>query len=233
MAQFPIFSGKIIVVESENQRLLASTSIKHLNQSILELLELYHKNNPLKSGIGKEELRSQLIPKVDHKLFLYVLNNLIKKGSIVHDKADIRLATHSVVLQVDEKKMQDDILTLYRRAGLNPPNLKDVFAEGHIKETLHFLEKGLNDDKFDKGSLDWGMAVLNLYFDKVGSTKTIDEARTKFKKIQKFEFDKKKVKKLKLHTKPKWIATNDEAKALIKELKTPKPKKVKEVKSEE
>jgi len=151
----PISSGKIVVVESENQRLIAATCLERLNKAIVQLLENYHKNNPLKSGIGKEELRSQLIPKVDQKLFFYSLNNLIKKGTIVHEQADVRLAQHSIVLQIDEKKMKDDIMTLYQKSGLKPPNLKDMltifsdFPEKQIKSVLDLL---LQENKLVKVS---------------------------------------------------------------------------------
>jgi selenocysteine-specific elongation factor len=147
--QQPISTGKILVVESDSQRLVAAPIVDKLGTSILTLLEQYHKDNPLKSGLAREELRSQLKPRVDHKLFLYTLNNLTKRNLLVQEGADVRLAGHEVTLQMDEQEMQEKIGTLYKKAALRPPNLKDVlatfdeFSEKQIRQIIDLLlQKG-------------------------------------------------------------------------------------------
>ena len=102
--QHPISTGKILVVESDSQRLVAAPQVEKLGQTILNVLEQYHTNNPLKSGLATEELRSQLKPRVDQKLFQYTVNILVKKNLIVQEGADVRLAGHEVTLQVDETR---------------------------------------------------------------------------------------------------------------------------------
>jgi selenocysteine-specific elongation factor len=147
--QPPISTGKILVVESDSQRLVAAPVVEKLGQTILTLLAAYHKDNPLKSGLAREELRSQLRPRVDRKLFQYTLNTLSKKALLVQEGADIRLTDHEVTLQMDEKEMQEKIGSLYKKAGLRPPNLKDVlatfgeFSEKQIRQVIDLLlQKG-------------------------------------------------------------------------------------------
>ena len=143
--QQPISTGKILVVESDSQRLVAAPVVKKLGQTILTLLEQYHKDNPLKSGLAREELRSQLKPRVDQKLFQYTVNNLTKKDLLVQEGADLRLTGYEVTLQMDEKEMQEKIGHLYKKAGLKPPNLKDVlatfgeFPEKQIRQVIDLL----------------------------------------------------------------------------------------------
>jgi len=143
--QHPISTGKILVVESDSQRLVAAPQVKKLGQIIVTVLEQYHKDNPLKSGLATEELRSQLKPRVDQKLFQYTVNILVKKNLILQEGADVRLAGHEVTLQVDEKEMQEKLSTLYKEAGLRPPNLKDVlasfaeFPEKQIRQVIDLL----------------------------------------------------------------------------------------------
>jgi selenocysteine-specific elongation factor len=147
--QKPISTGKILVVESDSQRLVAASVVEKISQAVLDLLEQYHKNNPLKSGILREEIRSSLRPQVDPKLFQYTLNSLAKKSLIVQEDAEVRLAGHEVILQLDEKEMQGKISQLYQKAGLKPPNLKDVlasfgeFPEKQIRQVIDLLlQKG-------------------------------------------------------------------------------------------
>ncbi|VAW41668.1 Selenocysteine-specific translation elongation factor [hydrothermal vent metagenome] len=125
--QAPLSSGKIMVVDSERQRLLAAPTVNRLTTTITSLLEQYHARHPLKTGLAKEELRSRLKPAVDQKLFQFALGQLVKKKTIVQDQAEVRLAHFKVTLQVDEQAMREKIISLFRDAGLVPPNIKDVF----------------------------------------------------------------------------------------------------------
>lgn len=143
--QVPVSSKKVLVVESESQRLVAAQVIEQFNQAVLGLLEQYHKENPLKTGLAREEIRSRLRPPVDQKLFQYLMTSLAKNGLIVQEGAEVRLSTHEVTLQVDEQEMQEKIGRLYKEAGLRPPNLKDVlalfaeFPEKQIRQVIDLL----------------------------------------------------------------------------------------------
>jgi selenocysteine-specific elongation factor len=145
LLQQPISTGRIMVVESDRQRLVAASVLEKLTSAMVNILSEYHQANPLKSGLAKEELRSSLRPGVDPKLFSHALNQLTKQGKIVQEEADVRLSGHEVTLQVDEQAMQEELGSLYRDAGLRPPNLKDVlarfaeFPESQIRQVLDLL----------------------------------------------------------------------------------------------
>ncbi len=147
--QQPISTGRIVVVESEIQRFVEVSVITELNSDIIDRLEIYHKENPLKTGLLKEELRPLLKFKVDQKLLNFSLNLLIKKGNLVQEDAEIRLADHRVILEMDEEDMQQKIARLYLEAGLKPANVKDVigrfneFPEIKIRQVIDLLiQKG-------------------------------------------------------------------------------------------
>lgn len=128
LIQQPTSSGQIMVVESETQRLISAPVFTQLKQQIIDFLKHYHQDNPLKSGLAKEELRSQLKPPVDAKFLQYALTSMTRKGEIEQTGAEIKLAGHTVTLQVDEQEMQQKIGSLYQKSGLTPPILKDVLA---------------------------------------------------------------------------------------------------------
>jgi len=149
LLQQPVSSGRITVIDSETRRMVAGTVLERLTGTICDTLESFHRENPLKTGVAKEELRSSLRAAVDQKLFNYALNQLLRKGLLEQDGSEVRLAGHKVRLQVDEKAMQTKISSLYREAGLRPPNTKDVlvrfgeFPPEQIRQVIDLLiQKG-------------------------------------------------------------------------------------------
>ncbi len=143
--QAPISTKKVLVIESDSQRLVAAQVVERLSQFVLSLLEEYHQDNPLKTGLAREEIRSRLRPPVDQRLFQYLMTSLVKSGALVQEEAEVRLSSHEVTLQVDEQEMQGKIGSLYKDAGLRPPNLKDVlaqfgeFPEKQIRQVIDLL----------------------------------------------------------------------------------------------
>ena len=145
LLQHPISTGSLQVVDSESQRLLAASVAETVNQQIIGQLVAFHQQNPLKTGLAKEELRSQLRPTVDQKVLYALLNNLAKKGMIEQIGAEVKLSGYTVTLQVNEQEMEQKIGELYQQAGLTPPNLKEVlaaftqFPEKQIRQVIDLL----------------------------------------------------------------------------------------------
>ncbi|MCW5200855.1 SelB C-terminal domain-containing protein, partial [Desulfobulbus sp. F4] len=139
----PVSAKKILVVETDSQRLLAASVADKLGQAILALLKQYHQANPLKNGLATEEIRSRLKLPADQKLFQYMISSLSKQGQIVQEGAEVRLVGHQVTLQVDEQEVQEKISRVYQQAGLEPPLLKEVlaqFAEFREKQIQQVME---------------------------------------------------------------------------------------------
>jgi selenocysteine-specific elongation factor len=141
----PISTGALLVVDSESQRLLAASVAETINRQITELLTTFHRQNPLKTGVAKEELRSQLRPAIDQKILQALLAGLTKKGLIEQVGAEVKLTGHTVILQVNEQEMEQKIGERYQQAGLSPPNLKEVlaafpeFPEKQIRQVIDLL----------------------------------------------------------------------------------------------
>ena len=125
--------------------MLAASVAETVNQQIIGQLTAFHQQNPLKTGLAKEELRSQLRPTVDQKVLYALLNNLAKKGMIEQIGAEVKLSGYTVTLQVNEQEMEQKIGELYQQAGLTPPNLKEVlaaftqFPEKQIRQVIDLL----------------------------------------------------------------------------------------------
>jgi len=118
-----------------------------LNNSAKEIISIFHQENPMKEGIVKEELRSRLYNGLDPKLFQLVLTGLTKDGSIVQDKAIIRLASHQVFLQEDAETVKEEMETFFLKAALKPPTKKELmvkfssYRESMVREVLDLLTR--------------------------------------------------------------------------------------------
>ena len=124
----PVSARKILVIDSEKQLMVEESIYAEIIEQVLTILDRFHRDNPLKAGLSKEELRSRLYGGVSQKFFQSVLASLIRKKEIVQEGAEVRLAGHEVALQADEKEIRRDLENLFREAGLKPPTIKQVFA---------------------------------------------------------------------------------------------------------
>lgn len=125
-----LFSGKkAFLLDSDDTTVISAHFFQQTEETIIRIIADYHKNNPLKAGISKEELKVSLEKAVPPKLFNIVLGSLNKKGAIVSDKDNVRLAKHQVELAGDLDSLRRDIDKIYKEAGLTPPFLKEVIAQ--------------------------------------------------------------------------------------------------------
>jgi selenocysteine-specific elongation factor len=62
----PISSRRIIMVDSERQRMVAAETFEGMAASLTKILTDFHRDNSMKSGLSKEELRSRLHTDMDH-----------------------------------------------------------------------------------------------------------------------------------------------------------------------
>ncbi len=151
----PLSSRKIVVVDSTSQRYLTKSVSDKVEQFILTNLEKYHQDNPLQNGLSKEELRSGLGKNIDQKVFHFCLSELLKKEIIVQESSVVRLASHQVALQADEKKLQKDLESWYRDKGLFTPTMRESmeqfsdYPESLLKEVFALL---LREEKLVKVS---------------------------------------------------------------------------------
>ncbi|MDH4322470.1 MAG: selenocysteine-specific translation elongation factor, partial [Desulfobulbaceae bacterium] len=147
----PLSARKILVVDSEKQRMVEASVFAGLTARVEEILAGYHAENPMQSGLAKEELRFRLQKGLDQRLFQMVLNDLVKAGRVVQAEAEVRLADHQVSFKADAETLRQEMEQLYRESGLKPPTVKEVVERfdsspaDRVREMLAILarEKGV------------------------------------------------------------------------------------------
>jgi len=135
-----------VAVESdkETHTLIHRDVLSQLQEDTRRYLEIYHRANPLKSGMPKEELRSKFPAHLGPKLFNLLINRLIKEDVILQTEDTVRLKAHSVALGQDQSRIKEKIAETYRESGLTPPYFKELskslnMDSGQAKDVLMLL----------------------------------------------------------------------------------------------
>jgi selenocysteine-specific elongation factor len=88
---------------------------------IMELLKAFHKKNPLKPGMPKEEVRTIL--KIDPRLFNFVLSGL---RDVVAEKDLLRSGDFKIALSSSEEEHRAKIHELLEKGGFQPPSKEEL-----------------------------------------------------------------------------------------------------------
>ncbi len=127
--QKALSGGVALLYDRESQKIVYKDAVETAKRMIIERLEEFHRENPLKTGLGKEELGSKMPPWLESKLFNQILLQLSGEGVVVQEKEWVRLASHRPDLGKEEEKIKNKIEKLYRDAGLTPPFFKEIVPQ--------------------------------------------------------------------------------------------------------
>jgi selenocysteine-specific elongation factor len=139
----------VIMADRESRIYIHQNSFNELKKEASVHLDNYHRANPLKAGMPKEELRSKFPAVQGPKLFNLALTQMIKENELVQDENTVRLASHKVSLGVDQTQIRKKILNAYHQSSLTPPYFKELIKTLDIdvdraKDVLMLLmEEGL------------------------------------------------------------------------------------------
>lgn len=137
-------AGKVVRYDVERRAYISGKRFRELQEKLLELVAAYHRQFPVKSGIFKEELKSRL--QLKSLLFANVLQRTIKDQRLVLEKDIIRFPDHQIRLEADEKVLKGNVLRIYRQAGLQFPDFRDLISElkvteAEVRTMVRLLEK--------------------------------------------------------------------------------------------
>ncbi len=141
--------GEAIQFDREAHRFVHRDVLNKLGQKLRGELEEFHRREPLRAGMNKEELFARMPGGVDVKLFNELMQRLARGDDIVQKKDLVRLSSHQFVLAGKQEEVREKIESTYRKAGLQPPFFRDVaqslgVADVEARQILNWmLERGL------------------------------------------------------------------------------------------
>jgi selenocysteine-specific elongation factor len=105
-----------------------------LRSQTLGLLEAFHRENPLRGGISREELRSRA-GQAQERVFGQLLASLEAEGLVKSERDQVRLAAHAIRLSPDQQRVVSGVEADFREAGAAPPGPEEALAKLGVKGT--------------------------------------------------------------------------------------------------
>lgn len=125
-----LLEEKTIKKISENL-FLHKTYLSDVQSKAKALLENYHRENPVSSGMPKEEFRGKLgrlLRTEDQKKLELLINDLLQGQAVKEEAGTMSLRDFQVTYTEEQKKMADRFGAIYEKAGLEPPLTQEVAA---------------------------------------------------------------------------------------------------------
>ncbi len=118
--------GGLVQMLREPRTFLGREAFDSLKSLLLRELEGYLQNNPLKDGIGKEELRARLPKRSDARFFGPVLAALEKDGKAMVERELVKRPGHKASVQGDRAGIQTKIEQALGKGGFEPPTIREL-----------------------------------------------------------------------------------------------------------
>ena len=115
------------------ERFLHISAVEDLKGRIVGLVETFHKQNPLVTGLSKEQLRE--IAAIPAEVLAGLLDLLAKERKLETAGELVRLPGRGVVMKDDEAESKKIIEQAFASAGLQTPALNNVLAGLKVDKT--------------------------------------------------------------------------------------------------
>lgn len=137
-------SGEVIKIQSGNEDLYISEEyFNSLIEKTLNVINNYFKSNPLRSGIGKEELKSRLGIKLSNKAYENLLSFMERDSEICIKPNMVSLKNYVVNISKRQSQIIEEVLRAYKDSPTEIPPLDLLFNkfnnEKEVNEVLNYL----------------------------------------------------------------------------------------------
>jgi selenocysteine-specific elongation factor len=139
-------AGEAVQMVKEPRIFLAREAFDTLKNRLQTEVQTYLRDNVMKDGISKEELKSRIPRRSDPRFFGPVLAALEKEQKVVPDRDIIKLPGRKGEATLDQAEFQGKIESLMLKGGTEPPTIKELCdglgcSEKLLMEHLAFLVK--------------------------------------------------------------------------------------------
>ncbi len=121
-------------------RYFPGSVLADLAKKIADRLGRFHLEEPLRKGMPREALRSELCRAFPQEAWREFLGRMEKNGTIRILAERLALPDHAVELSPAQKRRKDAIETRFREAGLTPPSVEEVLGASPTSGDRELLE---------------------------------------------------------------------------------------------
>ncbi len=141
----PLSAGVIIQFDRGAKSFVSKESFGETEKMALSALNDFHKNNPAKAGMVKEELKSRVCGFAPLKLYEYALKSLVDAGEVTVSAELVMLKDHESDVTGFAKELKEELCGIFIKSGLTPPFLQGLksmltaYKPTHVRDTIDVL----------------------------------------------------------------------------------------------
>ncbi len=98
-----------------------ATHLAELEKKILGFVRQYHRDNPLKPGLDKEELKGMLRIRLSSKVLSMFIDGLVKKKQVEMEGSKLKLPGFKAARGAVQDEVKNRIVEAIKRGGTQPP----------------------------------------------------------------------------------------------------------------
>jgi selenocysteine-specific elongation factor len=172
--------GDILAMSAPDWEALESQSVRTVSG--------YHARFPLRPGIPREELKSQL--EVGPRLFSAAVSRLVSQGTLRESRLTLSSSAHRIRFDERQQASVDRLMAQFMRSPFSPPGLKDCQAAAGEEIVAALIAMGdliavSNEIVFAKNDYDAMVAQVRGSLEKRGQI-TLAEVRDEFRTSRKY-----------------------------------------------
>ena len=100
--------------------------LENLKNQSLEYLEQYHQKYSLAIGIKRSELKNRFFENYSIRVYNIILEYFRKKNIIEMHEEYVFKKDFKIKLNKEQKKMKDEIFSIYKKGGFTPQKIEDI-----------------------------------------------------------------------------------------------------------
>jgi selenocysteine-specific elongation factor len=143
-----VSTSQIIVLDNGDQGSISPLTLvttnaywDQLQRQVLQVVDGYHKNFPLRRGISREELKSHL--KFSSRLYNSVLRRMVSFGDLEEAGSMVFRTGYTIQFNSQQQRLIDGLLARFAASPYSPPTIKECLAEVGEDVYSAMLEVGL------------------------------------------------------------------------------------------
>ncbi len=131
-------NGQLIPLD--NDLYLAAPTWNELQAKAIQIVSGYHKSNPLRRGIPREELKSKL--KLAPRVFNAILSQYVTRNLVIEASALLSLPGHTVTFDTAEQVRVRELMRRFEQNPFATPSVKECQAEAGEEVVNALIEMG-------------------------------------------------------------------------------------------
>lgn len=162
---------KVIIIDNgENNIYLHTNFIKQKEREVSDILEQYHKNNPLKSGMPKQELKNKVFgKKLKQRIFDKMIDIFMRDKIIDLHETNISKHNFKIVYNDVQLRIKQNIISIFKESKYNTPKYTDLLNREKNKKDFKMVFESLIENNVLIATGD-NCVFLREYYDSARET---------------------------------------------------------------